>query len=98
MPQDFSGRVALITGAARGLGRAAAARFLEQGAAVAVNVRDVARARSLAGSLGPNAFSAPGDIARSDDVRAMVDRTLERFGRLDILVNNAAMARSTRFE
>jgi NAD(P)-dependent dehydrogenase (short-subunit alcohol dehydrogenase family) len=49
---DFIGRVALITGAARGLGRAAAARLLERGASVAVNVRGAERAEAVARSLG----------------------------------------------
>ena len=50
--QDFAGRVVIVTGAWRGLGRAAAERFHERGAAVAVNVRDRARAESLAASIG----------------------------------------------
>ena len=98
MSHDFSGKVALITGAARGLGRAAAARFLEQGASVAVHVRDAGRAEDLARQLGAGAFPVAGDVEDSTAVRAIVDRTLDRFGRLDILVNNAALALSTRFE
>ena len=96
--EDFAGKVALITGASRGLGRAAAARLLERGAAVAVNVRDAERAEAVARELGPGAFAAPGDVADSAVVREMVARTLDRCGRLDILVNNAALALSTRFE
>jgi 3-oxoacyl-[acyl-carrier protein] reductase len=95
---DFAGKVALITGAARGLGRAAAARLLERGAAVAVNVRDAERAAAVARELGAGAFAAPGDVADPAVVREMVARTLDRCGRLDILVNNAALALSTRFE
>jgi 3-oxoacyl-[acyl-carrier protein] reductase len=94
---DFSGRVAIVTGAARGLGRAAAARLHERGAAVAVNVRDSERAAELAVSLGERALAAPGDIAAPGVPEDIVRRTLERFGRVDILVNNAALARSTRF-
>jgi NAD(P)-dependent dehydrogenase (short-subunit alcohol dehydrogenase family) len=96
--QDFTGKVALITGAARGLGRAAAARLLEHGASVAVNVRDAERAESVARELGAGAFAVPGDIADAAVVREIVGRTLDHFGRLDILVNNAALALSTRFE
>jgi NAD(P)-dependent dehydrogenase (short-subunit alcohol dehydrogenase family) len=98
MSRDFTGKVALITGAARGLGRAAAARFLEQGASVAVNVRDAERAAAVAGELGAGAFAVPGDVADPAVVHEIVERTLERYGRLDILVNNAALALSTRFE
>jgi 3-oxoacyl-[acyl-carrier protein] reductase len=94
---DFAGRVAIITGAARGLGRAAAERLYERGASVALNVRDHDRAESLARSLGERAIAVPGDIATADTPEDIVRLTLERFGRVDILVNNAAFARSTRF-
>ncbi|HYM61767.1 MAG TPA: glucose 1-dehydrogenase [Thermoanaerobaculia bacterium] len=94
---DFNGRVAIITGAARGLGRAAAARLHERGASVAVNVRDRERAGSLARSIGERALAVPGDIAAPGVPEEIVRLTLERFGRVDILVNNAALARSTRF-
>jgi NAD(P)-dependent dehydrogenase (short-subunit alcohol dehydrogenase family) len=96
MSHDFAGKVALITGAARGLGRAAAVRLLERGASVAVNVRGAERAEETARSLGEGAFAVPGDVA--DSAAEIVQRTLDRFGRLDILVNNAALALSTRFE
>ena len=95
--QDFAGRVAIVTGAARGLGRAAAARLHERGASVAVNVRDRERAESLAKSIGDNALAVPGDISAPGVAEDVVRRTVERFGRVDILVNNAALARSTRF-
>lgn len=94
---DFRGRVAIVTGAARGLGRAAAERLYERGAAVAVNVRDSDRAEAVAASLGERALAVPGDVAAAGVPDDIVRRTLERFGRVDILVNNAALARSTRF-
>ena len=81
----------------RGLGRAAAARLYENGASVAVNARDSERASHVAASLGERALAAPGDIAEAGAPDAIVQRVLDRFGRLDILVNNAALARSTRF-
>jgi 3-oxoacyl-[acyl-carrier protein] reductase len=93
---DFDGRVALITGAARGLGRAAAERLLARGASVAVNVRDPKRAEALARELGDRAFAVPGDVTEAP--ATMIEQVLERFGRLDILVNNAAYAHSTRFD
>jgi NAD(P)-dependent dehydrogenase (short-subunit alcohol dehydrogenase family) len=98
MSHDFAGKVALITGAARGLGRAAAVRLLERGASVAVNVRGTERAEETARLLGEGAFAVPGDVADSAAVQEIVQRTLDRFGRLDVLVNNAALALSTRFE
>ncbi len=98
IPQDFVGRVALVTGASRGLGRAAALRLLERGASVAVNVRDAARADTLAADLGDRAFAAPGDIVGPGVPEDVVARVLARFGRLDIVVNNAAHALGTRLE
>jgi NAD(P)-dependent dehydrogenase (short-subunit alcohol dehydrogenase family) len=97
-PPDFSGRVAIVTGASRGLGLAAAQRLLERGASVAINVRDQTRAASAASLLGPAALAVGGDITAPGVPESIVARTLERFGRIDILVNNAALARSTRFE
>ncbi len=93
---DFEGRVAIVTGAARGLGRAVAERLLERGASVAVNVRDVRRAEALARSLGERALAIPGDITTDGIPDQIVRRTLDRFSRIDILINNAALARSTR--
>jgi NAD(P)-dependent dehydrogenase (short-subunit alcohol dehydrogenase family) len=95
--QDFARRVVIVTGAWRGLGRAAAERFHERGAAVAVNVRDRARAENLAASIGERALAVPGDIAAPGVAEEIVRMTLERFGRVDVVVNNAALARSTRF-
>ena len=96
-PFDFSGRVAIVTGAARGLGRAAAIRLRELGACVAVNVRDRERTQEVVAALGDGALAVPGDVAQPGVPEDIVAQTLARFGRLDILVNNAAVARSTRF-
>ena len=98
VPQDFAGRVALVTGASRGLGRAAAERLLARGGSVAINVRDAARAEAIASELGDRAVAAPGDITGAGVPEALVSRVLARFGRLDILVNNAAHALGTRLE
>src|SRR6476620_8906867 len=95
--QDFTGRVVIVTGAWRGLGRAAAERFHERGAAVAVNVRDRARSGNLAASLGGDTLAVPGDIAAPGVAEEIVRMTLQRFGRVDVIVNNAALALSTRF-
>jgi NAD(P)-dependent dehydrogenase (short-subunit alcohol dehydrogenase family) len=96
--QDFAGRVALITGASRGLGRAAAARLLERGASVAINVRDRARAEAAARELGGSSIAVHGDLEEEGVAGSLVERTLAEFGRLDILVNNAALPLTTRFE
>jgi NAD(P)-dependent dehydrogenase (short-subunit alcohol dehydrogenase family) len=96
-PQDFAGRVAIITGAARGLGRAAAVRLHQRGASVAINVRDAARAKAVAEDLGARALAVPGDLTEDGVPDAIVRRTLDEFGRVDIIVNNAASAPTTRF-
>ena len=93
---DFSGRVAIITGAWRGLGRAVAARLHERGASVAVNVRDCERAEALAKEIGERAFAIPGDVTAEGVPDDIAQRIVERFGRIDILVNNAALPLSTR--
>ena len=98
MSGDFEGRVAIVTGASRGIGRAAAARLIERGAKVAVNVRDAARANALATALGTSALAVPGDVAAAGVIESIVGTTLGHFGRIDILVNNAALATGTRFE
>jgi len=98
MSDDLTQRVALVTGASRGFGRAIAERLAARGAAVAVHVRDQERAEAAAARLGDRGFAVSGDLANPADLAPIVSRTRERFGRLDILVNNAAVALSTRFE
>ena len=89
---DLSGRTALVTGAARGLGRAIALAFAEAGADVALGLRDVSRDDGLADeirSLGGRALPLQMDVAQLDQVEAAVAATVEEFGSLDLLVNNA---------
>lgn len=85
-------RVALVTGAARGIGRAEAELLAQEGAVIAVNDLDAAAAREAAAALrdaGHRAEAFPGDAADPQAVPEMVARIADRFGRLDILVNNA---------
>ncbi len=96
--RDFAGRVVIVTGAARGLGRAAAARLHERGASVAINMRGEERAEKVAHEIGDGVFGVAGDIAAPGVPEAIVKRTLDRFGRIDVLINNAALPLTTRFE
>lgn len=89
------GRVALITGGARGLGRVAAEALASAGASVVLSARDGANAERVAGEVasasGQKALGLSADVTRDADVKALVARTLDTFGRLDILVNNAGI-------
>jgi NAD(P)-dependent dehydrogenase (short-subunit alcohol dehydrogenase family) len=98
MSEDFAGRVALVTGAFRGFGLATAERLASRGAAVAVHVRDPERAEAAARRVGDRGFAVSGDLGNPSELQSIVERTLDRFGRLDVLVNNAAVALATRFE
>jgi 3-oxoacyl-[acyl-carrier protein] reductase len=92
---QLAGRVALVTGAGRGFGRTVAVAFAREGADLVVNYNaSAAQAKDAVTeieALGRQALAVQADVAREDQVRAMVERTLERFGRLDVLVNNAGI-------
>lgn len=87
----LDGRVAVITGAGRGIGREHALLFAREGAKVVVNDLDEAPAREVASEIGMVASSA--NIAEWAGARALVDQAVAEFGRLDIVVNNAGMLR-----
>lgn len=96
---DLSGRVALVTGASRGIGRAVALRLAQCGARVVINYhRSAAQADELAREIrsqGGECLVVQADVSLSADVERMMGETQRAFGRIDILVNNAGLNRDT---
>ena len=85
----LSGKVAIITGGSRGIGKATAKLFANDGANIVITSRDKTSLENTAKELNVTAFV--GDIKKESDVQNVVRKTLEKFGRIDILVNNAGI-------
>lgn len=88
----FAGKVVAVTGAARGIGRAIVERFLSEGACVAMGDIDAAELAKAAAELGANVLPVVTDVSQKAQVEAFVAASVARFGRLDIMVNNAGIA------
>lgn len=96
---ELAGKVALVTGGARNIGRAIARSLAAGGASVMVNARTSrAEAEKTVGMIGAKAALHIADVTQPDEVQRLVEATVKRFGRLDLLVNNAAVRYETRFE
>ena len=87
----LEGKVAVITGAASGIGRASAQLFIEEGAKLVIADVMEDRGNPLADELGENAVFLRVDVSQEDDVKAAIDLAVERFGRLDCMFNNAGI-------
>lgn len=91
----LDGKVALITGGDSGIGRAIAVLFAREGAKVAISYfdedKDAGRTKSLVEEEGSEALLLPGDLGDKETATSVVEKTVEHFGQIDILINNAAM-------
>ncbi|NJR80496.1 SDR family oxidoreductase [Sphingomonas corticis] len=94
----LDGRVALVTGGSRGIGKMIAAGFIAQGAKVYVSSRKAPACDETAAELGENCVSLPADVSTTEGIRALSAAFAEREGSLDILVNNAGAAWGAPFE
>ncbi len=99
MAGALDGKVAIITGSSRGIGKAAALAFAEQGGKIVVNY---ARSSDAADAvvaqiedMGGKAISLQADVSKADEVDALIKGTMDKFGRIDVLVNNAGITRDT---
>jgi 3-oxoacyl-[acyl-carrier protein] reductase len=94
MDLNLKGKIAIVTGAARGIGRAIALTFANEGAFVVVNDIDLSSAEEVAQSIismGSRSLAVRADVTKANEVETMVNRTLDEFKKVDILVNNAGI-------
>jgi NAD(P)-dependent dehydrogenase (short-subunit alcohol dehydrogenase family) len=96
--EALAGKVAVITGATSGSGLGIAKRFLEEGASVFLLARGQERLASVASQLGPNAVPIATDVGDPDSVRSAFSQVEDRYGKLDVLINNAAVYRPCAVE
>lgn len=96
---NLQGKVAIVTGASRGIGRATALALAAEGAKVVVNYASSSSAADQVVAeitgIGGDAIALIADVSKADQVDALVDKTMEKWGRIDVLVNNAGITRDT---
>src|SRR5699024_6564161 len=96
---NFKGKTAIVTGASKGIGKAVAMRLGELGANVVINYsRDEKGAQEVVGKINEmkgRAISMQADVSSADDAKAMIKKTIDEFGSVHILINNAGITRDT---
>jgi len=93
---DFSEKVVIVTGSSRGIGKELALAFAREGATVVISGRNAATLENVLAeikALGSNAIAVPADVANVEEAGNLVKKTIETYGRLDVLVNNAGITR-----
>src|SRR5256885_1159729 len=96
----FKDKIIIITGASSGIGRACALAFAEAGAHLAISARDMEKLEETASAcraFGAKVIAVHTDVAKEEDCKALIDKTLEAFGRIDVLINNAGMSMRALF-
>lgn len=94
MRNNIKGKVVIITGASSGIGKSCAFNFAQRGAKIVLvsrNREKLAKVESALKKMGVSTFARPTDISRYEDVKKMVKETLNHFGKIDILINNAGV-------
>lgn len=98
----FKGKVVLVTGSSRGLGRSMAVRFAQEGASVIINYKyskhEAETIAEIVSSYGNKCISIKADVSNEKEVKAMVDTIVKEYGKIDVLVNNAGIAIDVDFE
>lgn len=96
---SFLGKVVLITGSSSGIGAATAHRLAKQGAALALSGRNVENLKAVAKDVGADkAFIVPGDVTKEADTESILKKTIEKYGKLDVLINNAGILETGSIE
>jgi 3-oxoacyl-[acyl-carrier protein] reductase len=93
----FAGKVAIVTGASTGLGPVMSKMLVDEGAKVVMAARRVELVEQAAGELGENAIALKADVTNEEDVAAMVDAAITRWGQVDVMMNNAAVQGTDKF-
>lgn len=96
--KDFKDKVVVITGASSGIGAALAARFAAQGAHVVAGARSVDKLEEVVDSLPTPSVAVACDVSREEDCKRLIQRAVEAFGRIDVLINNAGISMRALFD
>jgi len=92
---NFTGKVVIVTGSARGIGRAIAQTFADQGAHVVISDLEQALVESVAAQIGRGAIGVKANVIDSSEIDALVENVVQKLGRIDVVVNNAGVTRDT---